>query len=236
MERVSLTGMEVLKLNAVGRAIRLDSVEKVFGDFATYQVDKRGEFIIGKGNQKFRKMLAYAIEWHRLPDGTYDTVSPPKYIKLLNWDQWLELPITDYELQNGLYLRTPKMQVRIPRVVISLRYEDMPEKRFSINTRSVYELYEGIDPYTKKKVPLHEGNLDHIHPQSRGGKTEWKNIVWCSREINTRKGNRLNSEVGLPQIEGKVPSPIEMDRYLRNAKNIPEWNVFLRRKKQHYGH
>ena len=231
MERVSLTGMEVLKLNAVGRPIRLDSVEKVFGDFSTYQVDKRGEFIVDKGNRKVRKMMAYAIEWAQLPDGSYDTVSPPVYVKLVNWDEWLELPITDYELQHGLYINTTKIKVRVPRVVQSLSYDHMPKKRFSINTRAVFELYNGECPYTKKKVSLQDGNIDHIHPQSRGGKTEWENIVWCSKEINSRKGNRLNSEVGLPEIKGKVPNPIDMDRYLRNSKNIPEWNLFLHRKK-----
>lgn len=48
--------------------------------------------------------------------------------------------------------------------------------------------------YTGKKHPVSDLTLDHVIPQSRGGKNSWDNLVTCSAEINTLKGDMYLDE------------------------------------------
>ncbi len=58
--------------------------------------------------------------------------------------------------------------------------------------------------YTGRKLPKHLLNLDHVIPRDRGGEDSWENLVASDKEINTLKGNRLNSEAGLKLIRKPV--------------------------------
>jgi len=48
-----------------------------------------------------------------------------------------------------------------------------------------------------RKLAPHEGNIDHVVPRSRGGKTAWENCVLAHKEINSRKADKLPGEAGL---------------------------------------
>ena len=45
--------------------------------------------------------------------------------------------------------------------------------------------------YRGKPLGSGEGNIDHVLPRSRGGKTSWENCVLASKDVNSRKGDRL---------------------------------------------
>jgi 5-methylcytosine-specific restriction endonuclease McrA len=40
-------------------------------------------------------------------------------------------------------------------------------------------------------------SMEHILPRSKGGATEWKNVVLADKRINSNRGNRSLEEVGL---------------------------------------
>ncbi len=44
---------------------------------------------------------------------------------------------------------------------------------------------------SSKVLKPEEGSLDHVVPRSRGGKDAWENLVWSSKAVNAKKGNRL---------------------------------------------
>jgi 5-methylcytosine-specific restriction endonuclease McrA len=46
----------------------------------------------------------------------------------------------------------------------------------------------------KKGKPL---TLDHVIPQSKGGKTSWENCVACCKACNTKKGARTPKEANM---------------------------------------
>ena len=62
-----------------------------------------------------------------------------------------------------------------------------------------------------------ELNLDHVYPRGRGGKTHWENIVTSCIPCNTRKANRLPSEVGMR---------------LLNEPHVPKWRPLFGLKEQ----
>jgi 5-methylcytosine-specific restriction endonuclease McrA len=65
-------------------------------------------------------------------------------------------------------------------------------------------------------------------PRSRGGPDTWENLVWSSKQVNTRKGNRLPHEAGLKLLnEPRAPKELPVTALLRNAHGIAEWKLFL---------
>ena len=73
-----------------------------------------------------------------------------------------------------------------------------------------------------------EGNIDHVLPRSRGGKTSWQNCVLTRKDVNSRKADRLPEEIGLrllklPAAPRELPSTI----FIRNVDRIPAWRHFL---------
>jgi 5-methylcytosine-specific restriction endonuclease McrA len=65
-------------------------------------------------------------------------------------------------------------------------------------------------------------------PRSRGGKDAWENLVWSSKTVNTKKGNRLPEEAGLKLLNvPRAPKELPVSALIRNANGIPEWKLFV---------
>jgi 5-methylcytosine-specific restriction endonuclease McrA len=214
---------EVLKLNKLHQTVGFFTPKKVFGDFANWQMDRRNKFILDERGNPKRKMKAYDIDFARNADGTYDFTQLTTF-NLVDWDVWVTLPIRSFDLA----IRTPKLEIRVPRVVMSLLSEDMPKIKNSKSLNSVYELYDGMCQYSKVKLKKSEASRDHKIPLSRGGKDELGNIVLCHRDINSKKGNSLNEEIGLPDVIPIIPKEKFVMDILKNHKSVPEWNYFLK--------
>ncbi len=68
----------------------------------------------------------------------------------------------------------------------------------------------------------------HVVPRSRGGKDAWENLVWSSKAVNTRKGNRLPHEAGLKLLSvPRAPKELPVSALIRNAHGVPEWKLFV---------
>ena len=73
-----------------------------------------------------------------------------------------------------------------------------------------------------------EGNIDHVLPRSRGGKTSWENCVLASKDVNSRKGDRLPEEIGLRLLKlPAAPRELPSTLFIRNVNGIPAWRHFL---------
>jgi 5-methylcytosine-specific restriction endonuclease McrA len=69
--------------------------------------------------------------------------------------------------------------------------------------------------------------LDHVIPRSRGGGSEWENVVTSCAPCNLRKGNRLLHEVQMELAHPpKPPAPVLFIRLA--ASKIPaRWEQYL---------
>jgi hypothetical protein len=82
--------------------------------------------------------------------------------------------------------------------------------------------------YTGALLRPDEGSLDHVVPRSRGGPDTWENLVWSSKQVNTRKGNRLPHEAGLKLLKvPRAPKELPVSAIIRNAHGVAEWKLFL---------
>ena len=53
-------------------------------------------------------------------------------------------------------------------------------------------------------------------------------LVWSSKTVNTKKGNRLPHEAGQKLLKvPRSPKELPVSALIRNAHSIPEWKLFV---------
>lgn len=127
------------------------------------------------------------------------------YTNTVSWDDWIKLPVRENDLAINI---GHGRQIRVPLVIISSHYSKIPEKRPRLTRQAILERDGYTCQYSGRKLPKSQLNLDHVTPRDRGGRDSWENLVTCEQKLNSTKGNRLNSEIGLKLIRiPKAPKP-----------------------------
>ncbi len=145
-------------------------------------------------------------------------------IRPVTWDEWITLPIRDGD--NAV--RTVRGAIRVPTVIVAVNFARVPKKRPKLCARTIRERDGNRCQYTGALLHPDEGSLDHVVPRSRGGPDTWENLVWSSKQVNTRKGNRLPHEAGLKLLKApRAPKELPVTALIRNAHGVAEWKLFL---------
>jgi 5-methylcytosine-specific restriction endonuclease McrA len=111
----------------------------------------------------------------------------------------------------------------------NFNFAKVPKKRPKLCTRTIRERDGNRCQYTGKMLRPDEGSLDQVLPRSRGGKDTWENIVWSSKDVNARKGNRLPQEAGLKLLSvPRAPKELPASALIRNAHDIADWELFVK--------
>jgi 5-methylcytosine-specific restriction endonuclease McrA len=142
----------------------------------------------------------------------------------VGWSDWLALPIREQDRAVG----TPRGLVRCPTVIVAGNYASVSMRRLGFNRRNLWQRDGGICQYTGRKLAPHEGNIDHVIPRARGGKTSWDNCVLAHKEINSRKADRLPHEAGLRLLKPpSAPKTLPASAFIQNLHNVADWKLFL---------
>lgn len=101
---------------------------------------------------------------------------------------------------------SPSMEIKLPSVVALKEYVPMARKpaftRFNVFLRDQWNCQ-----YCGNKFKTNDLTFDHVIPRSRGGRTNWENIVAACRGCNTKKGNHMPHEIGMyPLREPAAPN------------------------------
>src|SRR5947207_7846427 len=143
-------------------------------------------------------------------------------LRPVTWDEWITLPVRPKD--NAV--QTVRGQVRVPTVIVAVNFAKVPKKRPKLCAKTIRERDGNRCQYTGKLLKPEEGSLDHVLPRSRGGKDAWENLVWSSKEVNTKKGNRLPHEAGLKLLSvPRAPKALPASALIRNAHEIADWIV-----------
>lgn len=110
-----------------------------------------------------------------------------------NFEDWRELSQYIKNHPNG-FVHTPTFRIAIPEVIALKFYDKLPDTEVKFTRRNIYEHYRYRCCYCGKKFPSSKLNLDHIIPRSRGGRTDWTNVVTACISCNLRKSNQLPKE------------------------------------------
>jgi len=131
-------------------------------------------------------------------------------------------PVSFYEQ----FIHSPSIEIQLPSVVALNKYVNIRRKavwsRTAILVRDHYQCQYCSSPLSSKDL-----TFDHVIPKSRGGHTNWSNIVACCSSCNIKKANRTPDEAGMTLIKQPYePSAIELfTRSIRFSENSihPTW-------------
>lgn len=127
------------------------------------------------------------------------------------------------------YIHTPSLQIMVPRVIRLLEYGKMPRRELKFNRKNILIRDNYQCQYCGKKYTLGSMTIDHIIPRSRGGTTEWTNVVTCCSKCNTKKGGRLPKEAGMTLIaQPQSPKFNHSIFRLLNDKKYGFWKEFIK--------
>lgn len=134
--------------------------------------------------------------------------------------------ITVLEWYDDWIVRSPGWETRVPAVVMlkdMMRRKRTP--RFSKANLYLRDLY--TCQYCNHKFSKTDLTLDHVVPLSKGGKTNWENIVAACGPCNGAKGNKMFPK---PLKQPYKPDYWEL---VANRKTLdwdvkhPAWNNYL---------
>jgi len=207
----------VLKLNKAWQPIGYSTVGRAIVDLAAGLSAKALDFDYEKNEAG-----EYILDEYGEPIGNPIMMTP------IDWETWITLSVRPFD-EVVHYGSSGEKLMRVPTVLIAKNFNKMPMKTFrgKPSKEAIWIRDNGIDQYTGKRLRREDHTIDHVHPQSKGGRDTWENLVSTHKKINSEKGNKLNSEAGLKLIkQPKAPPPIPLSAMIREVKH-PTWKPFL---------
>ncbi|MBK19423.1 MAG: HNH endonuclease [Rhodospirillaceae bacterium] len=132
------------------------------------------------------------------------------------------------EYENSV--RSPSFSMKLPSVIALKEYIPLSRKpaftRFNVFLRDRFDCQ-----YCGECFPVHELTFDHVVPRSRGGRTNWENVVTACSACNLRKSNKSVDESEMyPMQRPHQPSTWQLQE---NGRAFPpnylheSWRDFL---------
>jgi 5-methylcytosine-specific restriction endonuclease McrA len=127
-------------------------------------------------------------------------------------------------------LHTPHFSIALPEVMVLRNFNRVVKRQLRFNRRNIFIRDENTCQYCGQRLPTRELTLEHICPVSRGGASDWENVVLACKSCNRKKANRTPQEAGMrllrePRKPRGLSSPIPHMPEPRSA-----WTPFLGRR------
>lgn len=153
-------------------------------------------------------------------------------LMVIDWRRAVSLVFlgkSDVLAEHDRKIRSVSAHMRIPSVVRLRERVRRSEPVIRFSRTNVYARDGHRCQYCGGRFPNAQLTFDHVVPRSRGGQTNWVNIVTCCVDCNRVKANRTPAEAGMTLLNRPVrPSTLpEIDKGL-GGKNPPEsWSFYL---------
>jgi 5-methylcytosine-specific restriction endonuclease McrA len=148
------------------------------------------------------------------------------------FDGWLEASLLRASLglndEEAEWVRSVNFEIQVPRVIRLLKYERLPRNGVKFNRRNIFLRDENCCQYCGRRYGSQRLSLDHVLPKSRGGPTNWENIVCCCLDCNVKKGGRTPHEAGMALMRApRKPARNPVLFQHLNSRKYRIWRTFL---------
>ena len=120
-------------------------------------------------------------------------------LSLWSWQDTLKavfLERVDVLSEYDREVHSPSFKMKLPSVISLKEYVSLKSSpaftRFNVFLRDQFSCQ-----YCGDRLPTSDLTFDHVIPRSRGGRTNWSNIVTACSDCNLFKGSRSIREAGL---------------------------------------
>jgi 5-methylcytosine-specific restriction endonuclease McrA len=133
------------------------------------------------------------------------------------------------EEENGGFIHSARVVIRIPSVIRLREFRHIPYQTRALSRKNILLRDRYTCQFCARVLPAIELTLDHVIPRSRGGHTDWDNLVACCHSCNNRKGDRLPDEAGLRLLRPPRPFTLHTSRQLMRmlARSDESWRKYL---------
>ena len=107
--------------------------------------------------------------------------------------------ISEYEKS----ISSPSTKINLPSVIALKEY--VPQKRIPAFTRFNVFLRDRFScQYCGGRFSASDLTFDHVVPRSKGGRTNWTNVVAACSPCNLRKGNKLPGQCSIQPLSNPI--------------------------------
>lgn len=166
------------------------------------------------------------MEWTLLLNSTFEPLN------VIHWKKAITMLILGKVEVIEEYERIIKgvnFSIRLPAVVRLRRYIKRVNPFIKFSRQNLYVRDGGRCQYCGSTFEPKELTYDHVIPRSRGGQTDWTNVVSCCPACNLKKGGRTPEEAGMSLIrKPKPPIWIPLLAMSLGIQETPEvWKSYL---------
>lgn len=154
-------------------------------------------------------------------------------LNVINWRRAVKLVFSEkVEVveESERVIRSVSVSMKIPSVVRLMGFVRFRRNEAKFSRRNIYARDHYQCQYCGEQLSADQLTCDHVMPRSRGGRTEWHNIVTCCVPCNRKKGGRTPEEARM-HLRRKPSRPSWLwGFYARFQTKEPpdEWRVYLR--------
>ena len=136
-------------------------------------------------------------------------------LNIISWKRAVKLvnsgkAVAPYNYKKKYKITTTKGNYHLPTAIILVKYVFLPNltrniqpTRMNVFKRDKWTCqYCGVVCKDSKSM-----TIDHIHPKSKGGGTQWTNVVTCCKPCNISKGNSILKDIPNMKLINKPKKP-----------------------------
>lgn len=128
-------------------------------------------------------------------------------------------------------IHSARMKMKVPSVIRFLSSFKKVKSKISYSRQNIYARDKAKCMYCSCLLTKNSFTIDHVKPKSKGGKTNWENIVACCKPCNDKKGGKTCEEVKMfPIKKPTIPNSLDY-RFLpfyNWEEEIPfKWKKYL---------
>jgi 5-methylcytosine-specific restriction endonuclease McrA len=137
--------------------------------------------------------------------------------------------VASAEEESREYIHAVSRAVPVPSVIRLLEYRRIPHQARALSRKNILIRDRYTCQYCERVLSSAELTLDHVTPRSRGGESNWENLVACCHRCNNRKGNRLPEEAGMRLVRQPRPFTLHTSRHLMRlmGRSDEKWRKYL---------
>ena len=133
------------------------------------------------------------------------------------------------EEEDGSFVHSARVAIRMPSVIRLTEFRRIPYQTRALSRKNILLRDRYTCQFCGRVFPAGELTLDHVIPRSRGGHTDWDNLVACCHACNNLKGDRLPEEAGVKLLRTPRPFTLHTSRQLMRMMGSTEdsWRKYL---------
>ena len=151
-------------------------------------------------------------------------------LSIVDWQEAIRYLVLDkvtvMSWHEDWIVRSARWETRVPAVIMLKEYQK-PKHHVRLTKKSIFLRDRYECQYCGEKTTDSEATLDHVIPQSLGGKSTWLNLSTACKPCNYRKANHTKMKPKKAPYKPSYWELVDSRRQRGFQIDHPSWEQFL---------